>query len=43
VKLRQLEDENTRMQRIIARQTLEIDAMRSLGQSLPGGSQSPLA
>jgi putative transposase len=30
VKLRQLEDENTRMQRIIARQTLEIDAMRSV-------------
>ena len=29
-KLRQLEDENSRMQRIIARQTLEIDAMRNV-------------
>ncbi len=30
VRLKQLEAENTQMQRIIARQTLEIDAMRNL-------------
>ena len=29
-RLKQLEDENTRMRRIIANQTLEIDAMRNV-------------
>jgi putative transposase len=37
VRLKQLEDENRRKDRIIARQTLEIDAMRNLISKNGGG------
>lgn len=40
VRLKQLEAENARMQRIIARQTLELDAVRELIKKNGWGSRS---